>query len=169
MHPDDVADLVATDAAEVQARLAAEPGLGTTSFTLEDRFELFIGFEVVLRHGAATPMGVVPLLGTAHHEQRFLHLDCSDWDGQPPLVDLLQADRTPLPPEHWPSDPQQQGIVAGHPLYGDRKFFCRPGTREFHTHPQHSDNPWDLYRPTRKLDQLAIDLMRDIRDRFIFG
>lgn len=169
MHPEDVADLVATDAAEVERRLAAGPDLGVTSFSRPNPFEILIGFDIVLRHGQQTGAGIVPILGSQHLENRFLRLNCSEWDGQPPLVDLLQADATPLPPELWPLDPQQLGIVAGHPIYGNRKFFCRPGTREFHTHPQHSDHPWDFYRPTRKLDQLVLDLMRDIRDRFIFG
>ena len=61
-----------------------------------------------------------------------------------------------------------QGIVHGHRDYG-RPFFCRPGTHEFHSHTQHADEPWDLHRPTRTLDQIAIDLLVDLQRRFIGG
>ena len=38
-------------------------------------------------------------------------------------------------------------IVQGHPKTG-RPFFCVPGIREYHDHPQHSGDPWLLHRHT---------------------
>ena len=65
-----------------------------------------------------------------------------------------------------PSTAEQVELAA----YGDdRKFFCRYGTREFHTHPQHADQPWDAFRPLHRLEQIVIELMRDMRGRFYFG
>jgi hypothetical protein len=39
----------------------------------------------------------------------------------------------------------QNVLVAGHPQTG-RPFFCVPGIREYHEHPQHTGDPWLLHR-----------------------
>ncbi|MDX6453829.1 MAG: hypothetical protein QOH16_3878 [Gaiellaceae bacterium] len=36
-----------------------------------------------------------------------------------------------------------------------KHFLCVPGTREFHDHPQHSGEPWALFR-SRKMGSLAV-------------
>jgi hypothetical protein len=40
-------------------------------------------------------------------------------------------------------------LVGGHPATG-RPFFCIPGVRQHHEHPQHSGDPWLLHRAKRE-------------------
>ena len=42
----------------------------------------------------------------------------------------------------------QNLIVGGHPDTG-RPFLCVPGVRQYHSHPQHTGDPWLLHRPPR--------------------
>lgn len=49
-----------------------------------------------------------------------------------------------MPTENGP----QEIIIANHPKTGEH-FLCLPGVWEYHSHPQHSDNPWDLHRYDR--------------------
>jgi hypothetical protein len=42
----------------------------------------------------------------------------------------------------------QNLIVGGHPDTG-RPFLCIPGVRQYHSHPQHTGDPWLLHRPPR--------------------
>lgn len=42
----------------------------------------------------------------------------------------------------------QNLIVGGHPDTG-RQFLCIPGVRQYHSHPQHTGDPWLLHRPPR--------------------
>jgi len=99
----------------------------------------------------------------------ILKMGCDDFDGQPPTAELLRDDASPLPPDEWPRDLADQGIVRGHQIYGDRPFFCRPGLREFHTHPQHEDEPWDRYREALPLSQIALGLLVDLRKRWMLS
>jgi hypothetical protein len=109
----------------------------------------------------------VPDLGSLKTRELILRVDCSDFDGQPPLAELLAADGAPLPPGEWPHDPREQGIIHGHPKYG-RPFFCRRGLREYHEHPQHEDDPWDRWREGMPLYQIVLGVVTDLRDRFTF-
>jgi hypothetical protein len=109
----------------------------------------------------------VPDLGSLRTRELILRVDCSDFDGQPPLAELLAPDGTPLPGPQWPYDPRRQGIVHGHPKYG-RPFFCRRGLREYHEHPQHEDDPWDRWREGMPLYQIVVGIVTDLRDRFTF-
>lgn len=109
----------------------------------------------------------VPDLGSLRTRELILRVDCSDFDGQPPLAELLTADGVPLPPGKWPHDPREQGIIYGHPRYA-RPFFCRRGLREYHEHPQHEDDPWDRWREGMPLYQIVLGVVTDLRDRFTF-
>lgn len=109
---------------------------------------------------------VVPIIGTLSTEEFILRLDCSDWDSQAPTAELLDGDGNPLPSERWPHDKGGRGIVQGHPDFGDRKFFCREGTREFHTHPQHEDHPWDRDREGITLHGIVLGLLHDLKHRW---
>jgi hypothetical protein len=40
-------------------------------------------------------------------------------------------------------------LIGGHPATG-RPFFCIPGVRQYHEHPQHSGDPWLLHRAQRE-------------------
>ena len=96
-----------------------------------------------------------------------LHLGCDGFDGRPPLAELLRPDdRTPLPDAEWPRDPLNQGIVPAHPKY-KRKFFCRPGFREFHEHDQHSDRSWDSIREQTTIGWLVVTLLGDLQTRWM--
>jgi len=177
MHPDDVARHV--DASVDVLRDAVQPDLPIVDIEL-DGTQLRVRYEVELLAStpAAAGPGVlvgnqivgtvfnVPILGSRRREQLILTLDVTDFDSQPPTAELLAADGTPLPPERWPRDVEGQGIVPDHPLWRRRPFFCRPGTREFHTHPQHEDEPWDAYREGMSLSNIVLSLIRDLTTRW---
>ena len=108
----------------------------------------------------------VPDLGQLIERELLLRIRCDDFDGKPPLAELLRpADMTPLPDNEWPRDPSNRGIVPAHPKYA-RKFFCRPGFREFHEHPDHEDHPWDRIRAESSLAQHVIGLVYDLKSRW---
>lgn len=95
-------------------------------------------------------------------------LDFTDYDFQPPSVKLVQPFTrapykfselpnrlirtvlTPNPPGVGPegsvSASQQALMVAHRP--DDIPFFCIPGVREYHSHPGHSGDLWELRRGT---------------------
>lgn len=57
----------------------------------------------------------------------------------PPLVQaLVESDEGPV-----------DLVVHSHPETG-RPFFCVPGIRQYHGHPQHSGDSWLLHRQTRE-------------------
>lgn len=163
---------------ELRERVAAAPELNVLDIDLRNEVELRIRFETSTSEAAGglldpsgTPIGggmVVPTIGTLRSEAFILKLDCTDWDSQPPTAELLDSDGNPLPSERWPHDKSGRGIVQGHPTFGDRKFFCREGTREFHTHPQHEDHPWDRYREGMTLYGIVIGLLQDLTHRWTF-
>jgi hypothetical protein len=184
MHPADVAPFVAAAVDELRERVATLPGLGVHDVKLREHTTLYVHFETrtseaaaqVLPFGLAPVAGAVavtggmavPIIGTSRTERFILKLDCTDWDSQPPTIELCDADGNPLAPDRWPHDKTNQGIVQGHPDYGDRKFFCREGTREFHTHPQHEDQPWDRCREGLTLHGIVISLLYDLTHRWTF-
>jgi hypothetical protein len=167
VHPDDSAVLVAEQVEALRATLASLD-LPVRAVDLTTRTHLRIGFGS--RTSEATQdipgFGEVRLLGTMREEKLVLAMDCEGFDSQPPLAYLLEEDGAPLPPGRWPHDPRRRGIVRGHHLYGDRPFFCRPGTREFHTHRQHEDEPWDAFREQMTIDGIAIGILRDLSERW---
>lgn len=170
MHPDDAARFVAASVEELRAGLEELPELPIRAVELRDRTRLLIRFESQTSESlpGLSPVGTVPLIGSLRREQFILALGCADFDSQPPTAELLDGEERPLPAERWPHDPQGLGIVQGHHLFGNRKFFCRPGTREFHTHRQHEDHPWDRYREGFTLKGIAIGLLRDLTERWTF-
>jgi hypothetical protein len=173
VHPADVALLVAASVEELRERLEAQPGLAVRAVELTDDVDLSIRFEIATSEGAPGLAGMaagpaVPIIGTRRTEEFILHLDCGDWDSQPPTAELRDDQDTLLSNDRWPHDRRERGIVQGHPLYGDRKFFCRPGIREFHTHPQHEDQPWDAIREGMTLHGIVLGLLYDLTHRWTF-
>lgn len=181
MHPDDVADYVVEQVDWVRERLADHPELRVSAVELEDDVKLYITFTKIERPrvSAITPPrllgpGKAPIafqytgidLSRTTERELMLHCDCGDFDGQPPTAALMRPDRTPLPADQWPKDLTGQGIVHDHPDYR-RPFFCRPGLREFHTHPQHEDQPWDRYRESMSLSRIIIPLLDDLQHRWM--
>jgi len=108
----------------------------------------------------------VPLLGQKSERELLLRIGCDGFNGRPPLAELLRPeDRTLLPDAEWPRDPSNQGIVEAHPIY-NRKFFCRPGFREFHVLDQHADHPWDAIREQRTIGWLVVTLLGELQTRW---
>jgi hypothetical protein len=81
-----------------------------------------------------------------------VRIDFTNYDLWPPSVEFID----PLTGEHAP--PQVQALVGtaqdprdlvvhSHPETA-RPFFCVPGIREYHDHPQHSGDSWLLHRHT---------------------
>lgn len=182
MHPADVAEHVAESVDVLRDRLRVRPELANGDPVLEADIRLYVGFDKIDRElvahavdtGLLTPGGQraalvhqVPLLGAPPTVRPLvLHMDLTDFDGQPPTAELLLPDRTPLPPEQWPKAIGGQGIVRDHKDYG-RPFFCRRGLREYHSHPQHEDDPWDRHREHLALDALVIELLDGLRNKWI--
>jgi hypothetical protein len=183
VHPADVAAYIDASVAELRKRVAARPDLGATTIDL-DGVELSVTFESSTSESASQVFGVggpvsgnlaglatgleVPIIGTRRAERFVLRLDLTDWDSQPPTAILCDEHAEILPNPRWPHAHGSRGIVEGHPKFGDRKFFCRPGTREFHTHPQHEDTPWDAIREGTPLYGIVIDLLFNLTHRWTF-
>lgn len=108
----------------------------------------------------------VPILGwPRRREHLMLRMNLERFDLVPPTAQLCDGDGQLLPFERWPRAWQDRGIVQEHCLY-KRPFFCRPGLREFHTHPQHEDQPWAAYREIMPLHDIVVGLLSDLQHRF---
>ncbi|MGI5180132.1 hypothetical protein ACQEVZ_27780 [Dactylosporangium sp. CA-152071] len=182
MHPADVAEYVTESVEVLRDRLRQHPGLTADEPVLEDATRLYIPFAktdrqlvaqavlstLVLPGGQPTAFVFqVPLLGAPPATRNLvLHMDLTDYDGQPPTAELLRVDRTPLPPGEWPKSLVERGIVRDHKNYA-RPFFCRRGLREYHSHPEHEDDPWDRHREELPLHALVIELLVALRDTWI--
>jgi hypothetical protein len=76
-----------------------------------------------------------------HSRPLRLRMNAPNWDDQPPGIELLNPDGSPL-----------AGTVPGgifhpgpHPSTG-RPFICMRGSLEFHTYPGHVNESWAQYR-----------------------
>lgn len=81
-----------------------------------------------------------------------VRIDFTDFDLEPPSVEFID----PLTGEYAPPPVQalvdtDEGprdlVVHSHPDT-NRPFFCVPGIRQYHDHPQHSGDSWLLHRST---------------------
>lgn len=81
-----------------------------------------------------------------------LRMTCDDWNDLAPSIDLLEADGRPLSHNPGPSKIFHPGM---HPRTG-RRFICMPGTREYHQHDSHVNDPWENYRHQSKYDLFGI-------------
>jgi hypothetical protein len=79
-----------------------------------------------------------------------VRIDFTNFDLWPPSVEFID----PLTGEYAPppvqalvgtNDDPRDLIVHTHPETG-RPFFCLPGIRQYHDHPQHSGDSWLLHR-----------------------
>jgi hypothetical protein len=74
---------------------------------------------------------------------------CEDWNSQPPSFALLAADGTRLRSgaDLKQISPNPTGVfnAGAHPLTGF-PFICSVGSREYHTHSSHTNDPWESYR-----------------------
>jgi hypothetical protein len=76
--------------------------------------------------------------------------DFTNYDLWPPsvtFVDPMTGDPQSPPVRAWlgGSGLPQDVLVEGHPDTG-LPFLCVPGTREYHSHPQHSGDSWLIHR-----------------------
>lgn len=69
-----------------------------------------------------------------------LRLSCDNWNDDPPSIEILAADGSPLAVP--PADPNSVFNRGPHPATG-RPFICMRGSREYHTHPSHRNDYWD--------------------------
>lgn len=69
---------------------------------------------------------------------------CEDYDQQPATFELLSGNGEFLMSTNAPAG---QGVIntGNHPDTG-RPFICSPGSRQYHTHPSHLNDPWENYR-----------------------
>jgi len=72
-----------------------------------------------------------------------VRLVCTDWDDQPPSVELLNSAGQFL----QSLTPNPTGVFNGsaHAVTG-RPFVCMAGSREYHTHTSHLNDPWSQHR-----------------------
>jgi hypothetical protein len=72
-----------------------------------------------------------------------LYWDLTDWDDEPPSISLRSSSGELLTqlPQNLP------GVFnnSAHPIKGS-PFICMAGSREFHTHHSHLNEPWEQYR-----------------------
>jgi hypothetical protein len=194
VHPEDVRELVVEQVADLERLVADRPELGVKQIELEGT-DVFVMVAVEHAASAIVPLNIaleiagdkklivpagpgresqllfgipreVPLLGQKTQRELLLRIGCDGFNGHPPLAELLRPeDRTLLPDAEWPRDPSNQGIVEAHPIY-KRKFFCRPGFREFHVLDQHADHPWDSIREQSTIGWLVVTLLGELKTRW---
>jgi hypothetical protein len=182
MHPYDVAELVGEQVDELRRQVARRPELEVSKISLAGPTDLRVALplrlmesSVAQERGIFLPGGKqavrafnVPILGSYQVRPVILRLDGSSFDGDPPTAELWDSSEQPLPAGLWPREASGGGIVGGYSRY-PRPFFCRPGLREFHDHPEHEDKPWDRYREGFTLTNIILGLLTDLKLRWVMG
>lgn len=95
---------------------------------------------------AALPLGgrTLPIIGAA------VRIDYQNYDLWAPSVEFIDPSTGEFAPPlvgavmQTPEGPRNL-LVGSHPQTG-RPFFCVPGIRQYHDHPQHSGDSWLLHR-----------------------
>jgi hypothetical protein len=117
---------------------------------------------------AVYPMGPggVPILGQRRTVPIVVALRCDNYDTDPPSLAFV-TDWTATVELRWASWPKGAGLVDRHYKTG-KPFLCRPGVREFHSHFQHGDEPWDRFRGRVRPRDLLMTLARDLLTKQVF-
>ncbi len=81
-----------------------------------------------------------------------IRLDFTNFDLWPPSLEFINPfSGAFMPPPVQALVDSEEGprdlLVQSHPDT-NRPFFCVPGIRQYHSHPQHSGDPWALHRKT---------------------
>ncbi len=163
MHQQYVEALVAEEEAVLQEAVREKKLL-----RVERRGTLLVA-EVprVMYAAGAYGSTLVPLLGHRQESSIVLALGCDNYDTDPPSLAYMASWETTqeLPFKDWPKG---IGVVQQHPVTG-KPFLCRPGMREFHTHYQHGDEPWDKYRGRIQPRDLLLTIAKDLRNKQVLG
>jgi hypothetical protein len=181
MHPTLIRSFLSESVADLRSRLVGDDYAGVELALDLDVPELIVAFdhEEFATIPAQASSGLldaagrqlvevqrVPILGAPRHVRRIrLRMNLDRFDLQAPTAELLDETGQPLPAADWPHQWRVGGIIDGHREY-NRPFFCRPGLREYHSHPQHEDQPWAKFREMLPLHQIVVDLIGDMRTRF---
>ena len=75
-----------------------------------------------------------------------VRLSCEDWNDQPPSIEILEADGSPV--SAGLVDPNSVFNRGPHPATG-RPFICTRGSREYHAHDSHRDDLWENLKGDR--------------------
>lgn len=75
-----------------------------------------------------------------------LRLLCEDWNDEPPSIEILDPDGSPLSTPLL--DPHSVFNQGPHPATG-RPFICTRGSREYHTHEGHRNDRWENVKEDR--------------------
>jgi hypothetical protein len=83
-----------------------------------------------------------------------LRIDFTNFDLEPPSVEFINAftgEYAPPPVQALVDTDEgpRDLVVHSHPDT-NRAFFCVPGIRQYHNHPQHSGDSWLLHRETQE-------------------
>ena len=83
-----------------------------------------------------------------------VRIDFTNFDLEPPSVEFIDpftGDYAPPPVQAIVDTDEgpRDLLVHNHPDTG-RPFFCVPGVRQYHAHPQHSGDSWLLHRETHE-------------------
>jgi putative metal binding uncharacterized protein len=76
-----------------------------------------------------------------------LRLTCDDWNDRPPSIEFLNWSGQPL--SEIERDPGGVFNNSPHPATG-KPFVCMKGAREYHTHPSHTNDPWETIKNSER-------------------
>ncbi|HEU6443743.1 MAG TPA: putative metal-binding protein [Gaiellaceae bacterium] len=96
------------------------------------------------------PIGAQPILAMT----ACVRIDFTNFDLEPPSVEFINAftgEYAPPPVQALVDTDEgpRDLVVHSHPDT-NRAFFCVPGIRQYHNHPQHSGDSWLLHRETQE-------------------
>lgn len=142
-----------------QAPTRVDPEVSLSKFQKE--VESFVGLQDQYRQrgwileSAEFPLCLITLLwriGNLVFAPVALRIDFTNYDlWAPSLTFVDPLTREPVMPAVGAvlraEGREEQLIVPEHPLT-HLPFLCVPGTREYHSHPQHSGDRWELHRST---------------------
>ncbi|MCY4012276.1 MAG: hypothetical protein OXG82_06125 [Gammaproteobacteria bacterium] len=81
-----------------------------------------------------------------HKRSIRLRLWCDDWNDQPPSIEILDPDGSPVSKPLV--DPNSVFNQGPHPVTL-RPFICTRGSREYHTHQSHGNDLWENVKDDR--------------------
>ncbi len=112
--------------------------------------EVEVGFLAQLQIGPQ----IVPVMTAC------VRLDYTNYDLWPPSVEFINVftgEFAPPPVQAFAqTDEGLRNLLVGSHPDTNRPFFCVPGTRQYHEHPQHSGDSWLLHRGDREGSLITI-------------